>query len=196
MSTPPLPSTSSSLAGPRPAGSPPAAPPRRPARGPAESDGECQRSDVRAHPRWSSAATGPEGWIASSTLQRSCCETQLLLHVQARTRGRALSVDARAAGRVRHAGRREPSARGRPAPRRPGVPGLRPAVAPTRVRPAPERPRASRLVGRNVVTVSESRGLLTPPTVDCAADNVARGARGRSPRPPRGLPSYPGPDGT
>ena len=47
---------------------------------------------------------------------------------------------------------------------------------------------------RNIVTASEVAGLLTPPTVDCAADNIAR-SLGAIPQPPRGLPTYPSSDG-
>jgi hypothetical protein len=47
---------------------------------------------------------------------------------------------------------------------------------------------------RSVVTASEIACLLSPPTSQCAAQNVAR-SPGSIPAPPRGLPTYPSPAG-
>ena len=119
-------------------------------------------------------------------------ELQLLLAVRARERGRAVSVmrsllaafDAMAAdNHLRVAGLRLRGLGflGSDLPwRRPGFD--------RRLRTGRFAPRR-----RNIVTASELAGLLTPPTVDCAADNVAR-SLGAIPRPPRGLPTYPSSD--
>ncbi len=116
-------------------------------------------------------------------------EFQLLLAVQGRERRRAVSVmrsllaafDAMAAdNHLRVAGLRL------------GGLGFLGSDLPWRRPGFDRRLRAARFAPRqrNIVTASEIAELLTPATVDCAADNVTR-SLGAIPQPPRGLPTYP-----
>ena len=120
-------------------------------------------------------------------------ELQLLLGVRARDRGRAVSVmrsllaafDATAAdNHLRVKGLRV------------GGLGFLGSDLPWRRGGFDRRLRSGRFAPRrrNVVTASEVAGLLTPPTIACTADNVAR-SLGAIPRPPSGLPAYPSSDG-
>ena len=120
-------------------------------------------------------------------------EFQLLLAVQVRERDRAVSVmrsllaafDAMAAdNHLRVAGLRL------------GGLGFLGSDLPWRRPGFDRRLRTGRFAPRrrNLVTASEVAGLLTPATIDCAADNVAR-SLGAIPQPPRGLPTYPSPEG-